>query len=87
MTRFAAALLAAALLLVPGCFGGGTGWNQEGVTSAHLDIDIQNCEWDATHQTNEDGSYSIREISDEELDAEVRRCMSAKGYEWGPLED
>ena len=85
MTRLTVALLAAALLVLPGCFGGGPseGWYKDEMSAMRLDVDLENCEWDAVHQKQADGSYVEREVSDEEFDALVNRCMQDNGYKWG----
>lgn len=85
MTRLTVALLAAALLVLPGCFGGGPseGWHKKEMSDMRLDVDLENCEWDAVHQKQADGNYVERDISDEEFDAFVNSCMQDKGYKWG----
>lgn len=85
MTRFTVALLAAAMLVLPGCFGGGPseGWYKDKMSDQRLDVDLDNCEWDAEYEKKDDGNYVERELADEDFDAFVNRCMEEKGYKWG----
>ncbi|SKA76539.1 hypothetical protein [Desulfobaculum bizertense] len=48
--------------------------------TANLDLDLKNCEWDATHVQNTDGSWSEVELSPEELQLYIDECMQQKGY-------
>lgn len=86
MTRLTAVLLAASLIVLPGCFGGGPppeSWHKKEMSDRLLDIDLENCEWDAEHKADASGNYVERDISDEEFEAFVNRCMQDKGYTWG----
>lgn len=81
----AAALLTAVCLLA--ACGPDMGWKKKGVHSSTPQIDQENCIWEVTHPKNSDGTYDVRELEDEELEIEIRRCMKAKGYEWGEVDD
>ncbi|WP_461211189.1 hypothetical protein [Desulfocurvus sp. DL9XJH121] len=88
MTRVTAVLLALSLLMLPGCFGGPSeGWHKKGFTKERMDIDRDNCVWEATHKDNGDGTVTLLTPSDEELEAAVGRCMKDNGYAWGVPED
>lgn len=89
MIRAAAVLLAASMLLLPGCFGFGAseGWIKKDMSTARMEIDLDNCAWDATHKLDADGNVTVLDVSDEEIDAAIDACMKSKGYEWGIPKD
>ncbi|WP_462327696.1 hypothetical protein [Desulfobaculum sp.] len=78
MTKHLALSLALAGTLLLAACGGQHYTHPKG--ERNLNVDLENCRWDAAHEQAEDGSWHQSERTAEEQDAFVRRCMKAKGY-------
>ncbi|MBU1002863.1 MAG: hypothetical protein KKE73_10105 [Proteobacteria bacterium] len=85
MQRLAVVGLGAILFMLTAC-GPNMGWVNKDLSAQHRKIAIQNCEWEATHKDNGDGTHSLIDPSGEEFDASVQQCMEAKGYTWKELD-
>jgi SOS response regulatory protein OraA/RecX len=79
--RIALVLPAVALFLSLSCCGGGPAYKQEGLKEEQVELALENCRWDATHEQQADGTWVEVEVSDEELKKRVAECMLAKGFE------
>jgi len=79
------AFIVLALFLLSAC-GTSQGWVNKNLSDQHHRIDLNNCEWEATHKDNGDGTHTVIDPSDQEFDASVAACMKAKGYTWGDLD-
>ncbi|BBD07256.1 hypothetical protein [Desulfovibrio ferrophilus] len=81
MHRLALIALAAALLMLTAC-GPNMGWVNKELSPQHQKINLENCEWSATHKDNGDGTHTLVDPTDAEFDASVEQCMKDKGYTW-----
>ena len=55
---------------------------QEKWRNNQLATDTYNCRWALTHPQAVDGTLSTRDVPEEELDAQVRQCLEAKGHDF-----
>lgn len=76
--RFLVLVLAAALLLT--ACGGGKTYQKEGSVERQAEVTLENCQWEATHKLQDDGTYVEIDLDDDEIDAYVKECMREKGY-------
>lgn len=77
--RIALVLPAVALLLSLSCCGG-PDYKQEGLKDEQVELALENCRWDATHEQQADGTWVEVEVADEELKKRVAECMRSKGF-------
>lgn len=85
MHRLAAIGLCIALFALTAC-GPNMGWVNKKLPEERGSIDLQNCEWQATHKDNGDGTHTVIDPTDEQFDASVAKCMRDKGYTWREMD-
>jgi major membrane immunogen (membrane-anchored lipoprotein) len=78
--RFYVLVLTAALLLT--ACGGGKTYQKEGSVERQADMALENCQWEATHKLQDDGTYVEVDVEGGEFDAYIKECMRKKGYEY-----
>lgn len=67
-------------LSVTAC-GGGKTYKKEGAVDRQAEVALENCQWEAEHVQQDDGTWVESDRDGDEIEAYVNECMNKKGYE------